>query len=228
MGHDAETRTYVWTISSWASHYTERNNVTVVEANIPRQAQEILILGDRIVRLFTHSPDTGSVRIEVLKLNVSSPHVQLLSSQSFPITWDLNSVYRKIFLRRIPGSGLALTVLLSKADSHTLTTLVFPPASGDAFSAPISTLIEAPHNIPAFTTAYLKSLLVAQVGYKYPNGKWTDAAIMQLFDNYGILGARLLVPKQGNGMDKWKYEVKGQVPAIAGQRSEGVGWVFEG
>lgn len=47
--------------------------------------------------------------------------------------------------------------------------------------------------------------------------------IMEAFDNYGILGSRLVSPvKDTNG--SYKYQLKGQTPALAGQMSTGLGW----
>ena len=215
----------MWTVVSWASDYKTHTSLTTIETGIPRAAQQILLHDGKIVRISPTS--SNSLKIEVLALNTASSQVRMLTSQTFPVTWDLKSVCRKVFLRNIAGSGPALVMLLSEEDTRTLTTLVFPPTQEGGFAAPVSTLIQAPPNIREFTNSYLKSIQVEKVDYRYRDGKTTDGAIMQLFDNYGILGARLLVPKQGNGIEKFQYEVRGQVPAIAGQRSEGIGWVFE-
>jgi hypothetical protein len=37
------------------------------------------------------------------------------------------------------------------------------------------------------------------------------------FNNYGVLGARVLAPKTKKPEDSTSYELKGQIPAIAGQ-----------
>lgn len=46
-------------------------------------------------------------------------------------------------------------------------------------------------------------------------------AIMTIFDNYGVAGARLLAPIAPSGT--YTYELKGQTPAIAGQHSTSLG-----
>ena len=46
---------------------------------------------------------------------------------------------------------------------------------------------------------------------------------METFDNYGILGARLVGPVNGSN-GTVGYELKGQTPALAGQMSTGLGW----
>ena len=61
-----------------------------------------------------------------------------------------------------------------------------------------------------------------QAPYSFSDGLKTEAGILGFFDNYGILGARMIAPVSGTGT--YKYEFKGQTPAIAGQLSSGLGW----
>ena len=62
----------------------------------------------------------------------------------------------------------------------------------------------------------------AQTTYTFPSSKTkTKGAIISLFDNYGIIGARLVGPESPKG--SFKYELKGQNGAIVGQRSGTIG-----
>ena len=76
-----------------------------------------------------------------------------------------------------------------------------------------------------FAAPFMKTLVTHNVDYKYPNttDKVSKAGLLTFFDNLGILGARMAAPVFQNGSG-FRYEIKGQTPAIAGQTSRGLGW----
>ena len=97
--------------------------------------------------------------------------------------------------------------------------------ANEFFEPPLS-LVKTPDGVPTVTAPFLTSLHVQRVAYTNSQARWrTTGGLFQLFDNFGLLGARLLAPdlEQGGA----SYEVVGQVPAIAGQMSSAIGWNFK-
>lgn len=73
------------------------------------------------------------------------------------------------------------------------------------------------------TAPFLRPVSVSEVAAK---GDASDGwpSLMEAFDNYGVLGARLVTPYLDQDEGVWKYELKGQTPSLAGQMSTGLGW----
>ena len=73
------------------------------------------------------------------------------------------------------------------------------------------------------TANFLRPVSVDRVGSSASSEHGGWPSLMEAFDNYGILGARLVTPAMSDD-GKWNYELKGQTPALAGQMSTGLGW----
>lgn len=166
--------------------------------------------------------ELGNLRIEVVSFK-GSP---LQATQEW--AGDLDTAkwgnpeetrYVKWLLMDVTGDGNLDLVSLINTDESTLTVLVFASNGDFSFSAPTVSRIVA--NGTLFNPAFFKSILVAPASIDSPgSGSQAKTGILQLFDNYQVLGARLLGPVS-NGSQK--YELKGQLPAIAGQISLGAG-----
>ncbi|KAH8590131.1 hypothetical protein B0O99DRAFT_635297 [Bisporella sp. PMI_857] len=78
---------------------------------------------------------------------------------------------------------------------------------------------------PKWANRFMTPLSIHNVEYitSGPKPVVSQAGILMFFDNFGVLGVRLIAPVHGDGHD-FKYELKGQTPAISGQVSSGLGW----
>ena len=193
-------------------------------------------------------PVTNYLRIEVVQptedfsggISLPSP----TSSQDFPIAWPAHqsSEYLLWFLSDVDGDGNNDLVGYASSDSNTtLTVVVFPGQADGKFSTPVTSAITLPAQQGSlFTASFMYPVYARQAVYTYPASPsekghhhrrpkhgdedpvTSNAGILGYFDNYGIIGARMIAPVTAGGT--FKYEFKGQTPAVAGQLSGGLGW----
>ncbi|KAJ9638282.1 hypothetical protein H2199_006969 [Coniosporium tulheliwenetii] len=170
-------------------------------------------------------------------------------SRSFPVTWEAVSEedYLFWFLSDVNQDGrIDLVALVSLENQFTV--LVFPGLRNGTFGTPVvSEITLDPDRGSLMSAPWMRIIKVSQAEYTYTSGsrnvandrtkgldydsqqpirsfdsQTTDAAIMMFFDNYGILGTRLLAPVRSAGT--YFYELKGQTPSIAGQPTQAIGW----
>ncbi|MCJ1391167.1 hypothetical protein MMC18_004029 [Xylographa bjoerkii] len=244
---DSTQKRTTWNFTSWSNGYSKINTETFLTSTaFPVQTILTGKVGSdsqnaSIVQLYYGNtfPVPNYVLIEVVqpsrttsgRLALPSPR----SSQQFPIAWPAHqsSEYLNWFLSDVNGDGITDLVAYASSDSNTtLTVVVFPGQASSDFSAPISSSITLPANRGAlFTANFMFPVHARQAAYTYPatdsnigtdNGPTSNAGILSFFDNYGILGVRMVAPVTATGT--FTYEFKGQTPAIAGQLSTGLGW----
>ncbi|MCJ1385456.1 hypothetical protein MMC17_008579 [Xylographa soralifera] len=157
----------------------------------------------------------------------------------------LESDYLLWFSADVNGDGIPdLVAYTSDKSNIEVSVIVFPgekPTGGAAstlrFGEPVVSPITVPSEIGYLVIAeFMKPMYTARSSYAYPSSRnhklsagedamvtrdsSTDAAIMAFFDNYGVVGARLVAPVAPGSL---RYELKGQNPAIPGQRAVFVG-----
>jgi hypothetical protein len=131
------------------------------------------------------------------------------------ITWGLDSAHN--YLAWFFAESKAIS--LGMKDDSSLVVVVFPWPD-DIGSPIISEIALNPEKGYLLTAEFMTPLRIMLTSYTYPGGEITDAAIIMFFDNYGILGARVLAPVTKGSTS---YELKGQIPAISGQASNHLG-----
>ncbi|KAF5568019.1 phosphatidylcholine-hydrolyzing phospholipase c [Fusarium phyllophilum] len=220
----------MWYFGSWTSDYQEMRLTTISEpVSIPAQA----LLSDpttgSLVRAFygKRYATPRTIRLDVLepRRNVTNGRIVFQdqpSSQEFLITWQAfnEEDYLLWFMHDVNGNGHADLVGYASDESNIFLTVVVFPRRGDGkFDAPIVSKIELDIQMGSlFTAEFMKPLYTAQTTYTYPTSGMTSfGAIMSFFDNYGIIAARIVAPEASRGT--YKYELKGQDSAMAGQRS---------
>jgi hypothetical protein len=72
------------------------------------------------------------------------------------------------------------------------------------------------------TAPFLRPVSVSEVGVD-GNGSEGWPALIEAFDNSGVLGARLVAPYLDKNKGAWKNAVKGQTPTLAGLGWNGFG-----
>ncbi|KAF7335120.1 Phosphatidylcholine-hydrolyzing phospholipase [Mycena venus] len=181
----------------------------------PRPLMFVTVNGDRM------KFDFLSFTREKGKLQLSASSVV-----EYPIIWRANTYLGWFFA----ASKVITLGMQSGVNEASLVVVVFPwnnikvpVVSKISLSTDKGSLLSAPFMVP------VRTMLTS---YTYPDGntadgeiipgETTDSAIIMFFDNYGILGARVLAPKK-NAADS-EYELKGQIPAIAGQAVNATGW----
>ncbi|RBQ66871.1 hypothetical protein FVER14953_21254 [Fusarium verticillioides] len=220
----------MWYFGSWTADYGEMRLTAIPEpVSIPAQA----LLSDHttgsLVRAFygKRYATPRTIRLDVLepKRNATDGRIVFQdqpSSQEFLITWQAfnEDDYLLWFMHDVNGNGHAdLVGYASDESSIFLTVVVFPRRGDGKFDAPIVSKIELDSQMGSlFTAEFMKPLYTAQTTYTYStSGMTSSGAIMSFFDNYGIIAARIVAPEASRGT--YKYELKGQDSAIAGQRS---------
>jgi hypothetical protein len=142
-------------------------------------------------------------------------------SNEFPITWGVTSAADYLGWFFGPGSDSNLLVTLTMKADYTLVVVAFPVTSTGIGTPTISYIALKPGQGSLLTAPFMTPLRAMQTSYTYPgSGTRTDAGIMMFFDNYGILGTRVLAPITAGSAS---YEFKGQTPAISGQPSTALG-----
>jgi hypothetical protein len=167
----------------------------------------------------------GFLRIDVVKV-IDAQSIELTFSKRYPVTWGnpSNAQYLKWLLLDVNENGCPDLVALINTDDSTLTTVVFPNIPGQFFNNPTVTTINIPNSL--FNPTFFQSVLVKPAVYEYPSTKVrVKTAILHLFDNYQLLGGRLLAPTEPRSFN---YELKGQTPSIAGQTTVGSGSQYPG
>ncbi|KAL2679406.1 hypothetical protein Neosp_010180 [[Neocosmospora] mangrovei] len=223
-----------WYFCSWAADYGEMRLTTISEPNSnPAQALLSDPLSNRLVRVYYGKkyPTVQTLRVDVLRPERNSSDGSIVfptepSSQKFPITWQAfnEEDYLLWLMRDVNGNGHAdLVGYTSDASNLFLHVVVFPSRGDGTFDTPVVSRIQLDPQIGnLFTAEFMQPLYTTQTTYTYTNtGSRTLGAIMSFFDNYGIIATRIIAPEVSRGT--YKYELKGQDSAIAGQRSSTLG-----
>ncbi|KAI9170786.1 hypothetical protein HJFPF1_00259 [Paramyrothecium foliicola] len=226
--------TGTWYFCSWASDYGRMKLSTIPEPNsIPAQALLSDPLSNRLVRLYygKRYSTVQTLRIDVLlpKRNSSDGSIVFQTaqiSQKFPITWQAfdEEDYLLWIMHDVNGNGHAdLVGYTSDASNLILNVVVFPSLADGTFDVPIVSRIQLdPQTGSLLTAEFMQPLYTTQASFTYTDtGDRSSGAIMSFFDNYGIIASRLIAPEASRGT--YKYELKGQDSAIAGQRSHTLG-----
>lgn len=164
----------------------------------------------------------GYVRIDVLQLSTMS--VTTISSSEFKATWSGQN-YLTWFHSDVDADGKLDLVGLVAANDESLTVLAFKPKPDEfsGFESPIISRITSDKGT-LLTAPFMEPISAGQAAYRFPNFTYqVDSGILMAFDNYGVMGIRLLRSKSYNGT--LSYEVGGQLPAVAGQISAALGQV---
>lgn len=207
---------------------------TVSESNSdPVQALVSDPLSNSLIRIYygKRYPPVQTIRIDVLRperngMNQSIVFQGKPRSQKFPITWQAfnEEDYLLWFTHDVNGNGHAdLVGFTSDAGNLNLNVVVFPNRGDGTFGSPVVSTIQLDSQIGnLFTAEFMDPIYTTQTTYTYPNtGNRSSGAIMSFFDNYGIIATRIIAPESSRGT--YKYELKGQDSAIAGQRSSTLG-----
>lgn len=198
-------------------------------------------------------PNADSLDIDILHpVRSSSGRVSIPDppiSRSFPVTWEAVSEedYLFWFLADVNQDGRIDLVALVSCENQP-TVLVFPGLRNGTFGTPlVSEITLDPDRGSLMTAPWMRIIKVSQAEYTYTSEsrnaasdrmkgldhdsqqplrffdfQTTDAAIIMFFDNYGVLGTRLLAPVRPAGT--YVYELKGQIPSIAGQPTQAISW----
>lgn len=168
---------------------------------------------------------------------ISDSAINVLSKQNFSTFDPSTCTSLSWFLTPLLQNALPAVIgYCVSAPSSTISTVVFEPLpnSQSGYQQPRITTFASDY-LPKFNGPFTMDILTATTKVFSPRTQLpgsVSAGLLQLFDNYGILGARLLNPVKG---DESAYTVVGQVPAIAGQLSQalegegnaGLGFIFD-
>jgi hypothetical protein len=223
-----------WYFCSWTGDYDQMQLTIISEPNSsPAQALLSDPSSDRLVRLYygKRYPTVQTLRLDILLPVRNDTDGQVYfkeqpSSQKFPISWHAydEQDYLLWFMHDVNRNGHAdLVAYTSDASNLILNVVVFPARGDGRFDNPaVSRIALDPQVGTLFTAEFMQPLYTAQTSYTYPYvGTQTSGAIISFFDNYGVIAARIIAPEASHG--SYKYELKGQDGAIAGQRSFTIG-----
>ena len=157
-------------------------------------------------------------------MQLSTTSITTISSSEFKVTWSGNN-YLTWFLSDVDADGTLELVGLVAAEDGSLTVLAFKPKSNESsgFEPPVVSSITSDKGT-LLTASFMRPILARQATYKFTNPTYqVDSGILMAFDNYGVIGVRLLRAKRPSGT--LQYEIGGQLPAIAGQESATLGHV---
>ncbi|MCJ1439398.1 hypothetical protein MMC27_008792 [Xylographa pallens] len=231
----AANQSYVWNLNTWTDQYKQRMASSVVESRVANAAQRILADKSTSDVGFARLTYGNNIQIEYLLINNSA--VNVLSKQIFSAFNPSTCTSLSWFLMPLlPNAYSSVIGYCISAPLSTVSTVVFEPLSTprSGYQQPRITTF-TPDFLPKFSGPFTMDILTTTTQIFSPNtqlpGK-VSAGLLHLFDNYGILGARLLNPVKG---DESAYAVVGQVPAIAGQLSQalkgngnaGLGFIFD-
>ncbi|KAJ6528628.1 hypothetical protein DFH09DRAFT_1371197 [Mycena vulgaris] len=241
-GADGKT---AWYFSTWQDDYRTQD-LTVLDDPMKVCPQALLSLkwghsGDPRIACIFFGPKSNmgnQIRIDLLDFGRNSHHKvseQKRNTQTYEVTWNVHSGganYLTWFF--VKGHehehDTLVTVALTDNADPGLVVVVFR-AGSYAFDPPIvSEIMLGPEQGTLLTAKWMTPLRAMQTSYTYPtpgkNGQavTTHAAILIFFDNYAVLGARVLAPVKRGDL---RYEFKGQNPAIAGQTSGALGMTLD-
>ena len=240
IAFDSIEKQTLWNFTSWNNGYSKISTDSFSSMTaFPVQTTLTGVLGSNsqnasIVLLYYGDtfPVPNHIGVEVVQPSEDSSGKVILPSprshQEFGITWSAHqsSEYLLWFLSDVDGDGFPDIVAYTSTNPNgTLTVIVFPGRAGGDFAAPVSSEITLPASKGSlFTSSFMYPVYARQAAYTYSSGDdiSTGAGILSFFDNYGILGARMIAPVSATGT--FAYEFKGQTPAVAGQLSQGLGW----
>jgi len=242
-GFDSTTSCTTWYFSTWTGGYSTQALTTYQDAvSFPAQ---VLLSGKfgtdddgyRLVRGFYGPtfPNESRMRIDILNPSRDSTTGEIKFNsdpvtKTLLITWGAYYAtdYLTWFLADANSDNLLDLVALAVMPDYSLSVVVFPGLSDFTFGTPIvSTITLDPKQGRLLNASFMTPLTALKARFTYPEHTITNvsitspAAILALFDNYGILGARMLAPVSATGT--WNYEFKGQTPAISGQPSQALG-----
>ncbi len=220
--------------STWYfTHFVNgtRMTSTVVEPNRGRSQALLSHPNGCLVRLSYGAtfPIQQTIQIEtVMPTRAENGTVTFAASekQQYGITWHglVENDYLLWFVHDVNGDGvLDLVGYCSDASNVFIDVVVFPGLKDGTFGKPVVSPITVDSNIGRlFTAGFMTPLYTTQASYTDPGneGTTTTGAIMSFFDNYGIIGTRIVAPVGG---DSYAYRLAGQDGAIAGQRALTIG-----
>lgn len=214
-----------WHITFWTENYETRQYHKLIEQQVLNPTW-LLPYGDGKLIRISHHLDAKLMRLDVLTLSLdeaNQPDINSISTQIFQAPWASNASIEVQVAPLTSSDVPSIVFLLTDQKTAEMTTVVFPPNKEGGFKDPITSKIESPNEVPSFVSPSLKSLGLYSVPYVYREIRQrSPGGLLQLFDNYGVLGARLL----GNEVfEKLKFRAIGQTPAIAGQVSSAIGFV---
>ena len=197
-------------------------------------AQAVLSDSDsgRLIRIFYGQRYTTAkhLRIDVVRpvREVDGERVLFSgtgSKQTFDITWSATdeSSYMLWFLSDVDGDGNKdLVAYTSPNNNQDICVIVFHGLANGSFDKPtVSRIVLDPSIGKLMSADFMSPIKTFQTNYTYVDGATTTAGIMAFFDNYGVIGARIMAPVTSKGT--LLYEFKGQNPSIAGQKSTTLG-----
>ena len=223
-----------WYFINWKDGYDKTEISTIVEAgSSPAQA----VLADpetsRIFRIHygrRYSTVSRTLRIDTLETtrNTTSNEVMFRSaakSQPWEIIWPATQEEDYLMWNLVDVNGDSVKDLVAYTAGEyniNVNVIVFPGLSSGGFGDPVVSAITLPERIALRVTAdFMQPWSTFQSSYTYPNGERTNAAFTAFFDNFGLVGARIVAPVNAKGT--FQYEIKGQAGSIAGQRSNFLG-----
>jgi hypothetical protein len=210
---------------SWTGDYDQMRLTTILEpSSSPAQALLSDPSSDRLVRLYygKRYPTVQILRLDVLLPVRNDTDGQVYfkeqpSSQKFPMD---EPDYLLWFTHDMKGNGHTdLMTYTSDPSNLFVSVIVFPARADGSFDNPVISRIALDPNVGTlFTAEFMQPLYTAQTTYTNPHVETqTSGTIISFFDNYGVIAARVIAPEASHG--SYKYELKGQDGAIAGQRS---------
>lgn len=224
----------IWHFIHWSTGYNKSEVTTITEPGAyPAQA---LLADPDTSRLFrihygrSYSTISRDLRIDTFETardvtTGSTIFKNSAKSQSWPITWPATQEedYLLWQLSDIDGDGIKdLAAYTSQEHNIFVNVIVFPGTSTGGFDHPVISAITLPEDIALRVTAdFMTPWSTSRSSYTYPGGQTTDAAFTAFFDNFGLVGARIVAPVSVRGT--FKYELKGQAGSIAGQRANFLG-----
>ncbi|KAB2569534.1 hypothetical protein DBV05_g11793 [Lasiodiplodia theobromae] len=216
-----------WTFTNFDNDYKHLKSWTF-EEDVGERAQRILPLPTskcgpcRLVRLFYGQ---GSNELRLDTLTIQNHSVSVDSTIRIPVDWSgtAEEQYLTWFLADANSNGHLDLVGLVTNQEGGLTVLAIPGQADSTFEARAVQSAITSDKGDKLTAPFMKPVAARQARCKYlGTSDETGAAIMALFDNYGILGVRVIRPAQAAGT--LTYEIAGQIPAVAGQVSSCLGW----
>ena len=218
--------TTTWTFTNFTAGYASRFTMTFLELQT-FPAREYLSdssstsATQRVIRV-SYAEAKPSIKIDILAVTLEGDlAVQVFRADEYPFDSSACSAV-KWFLMDVNDDNLNDVVAYCPTSS-TLYVTTFLQRPDGSCDQPYTTSIPADYYLN-FNGDYLKHItsfptVRFNVNTQRPTGGRNN--IFQLFDNYGVLGGRLLAPWKDGELQF--YDAVGQYPAIAGQLSGGLG-----